>query len=437
MNRKEEFEALLSDIANAPIAFAGGKAPRRAAASKSPRRTKAGVSDESPRRIKANLSDLEDGVSEAAVLQELRRAKARQRRNPSLFSGDPDDVFTYDDRVLAVTAYLFQAHRQMSSVLGLAGKQGEELRNESYWKWAKTAIQMLLSRNDKSYQTLMGMTPRESIKFDKEILRIAVVGDAGYRGQAQSNVIYSIRDRHRTNPFDLLIHLGDIYFAGQGDEVLHHFLAPFRSAGPRVLTLAGNHDLYVGADAFLSALEVLHQPGRYFSIENPHWRVACLDTASPAETLRRNWGLLDKGQINWLDEQLKTDDGKKTLLMSHHYIISAWEKSSDALKRQLASRLNKIFAWYWGHEHGCAIYDRETVGFHGACVGNGAFMEVWKPPRRKPLPKWYAQGRCSCYHEQSKFWPHGYLELELQPTKAVEKYHLESRETHIRTLERT
>lgn len=424
MNRKEDFEALLSDIADAPVSFAGGK----------PRRRKAGST--SKQRIKANLAELEDDISEEAVLMELRRAKARYKKDPSLFSGDPTDVFTYDDRVLAITAYLYQAHVQMSSVLGLAGTEGEDLRNESYWKWAKTAIHMLLSRNDKSYQTLMGMTPRETIKIDKEVLRIAVTGDAGFRGQAQTNVIYNIRDRHRAAPFDLLIHLGDIYFAGQGDEVLHHFLAPFKSAGPRVLTLAGNHDLYVGGDAFLSALEVLQQPGRYFCVENPHWRIACLDTALPAETLRRNSGLLDKGQLNWLDKQLEAGDGKKTLLMSHHYIISGWEKPSAGLKRQMTSRLNKIFAWYWGHEHSCAIYSKKVAGFYGACVGNGAFLELRKPRKRKPLPEWYAKGHCSCYRDRSKFWPHGYLELELQPKRVVENYHLETGESYTRILKR-
>lgn len=424
MNPKEEFESLLANLADAPIRSAGGRSSRRSTTGKS------------SRRIKADLSEFEGGIDEERVQQELRRARARLKRDPSLFSGDSTGFFTYDDPILAITAYLYQSHLQMSSVLACAGKEGEDLRNQSYWKWAKTAIHMWLSRNDKSYQTLMGMTPRESIKIDKDVMRFAVTGDAGFRGQAQTNVMYSIRDRHRDAPFDLLIHLGDIYFAGQGGEFFHHFLAPFQSVGPRVVTLVGNHDLYVGADAFLDALKILKQPARYFCVENPHWRVACLDTALPAETLRRNSGLLDNGQLSWLDEQLEAGDGKEMVLMSHHYIVSGWAKPSSGLKSQLASRLSKIFAWYWGHEHSCATYDKKAAGFYGACVGNGAFLEVWKAPRLKPLPKWYAKGRCSCYQERSKFWPHGYLELELHRTQVIEKYHLEGGKSYTRTLKR-
>lgn len=415
MNKKEEFEALLGYIANLPVSFAGGKSSRPSGANKS--------------------RHYED-ISEEDILKELRRAKTRQKKNPSLFCGDPEGFFTYDDPVLAIAAYLYQSHLLMSSVIGIAGERGEDLRNESYWNWAKTAVHIWLSRNDESYKTLMGMTPHETIEIDKDVVRLAVTGDAGFQGQAQSNVIYSIRDKHRSVPFDLLIHLGDIYFAGHGAEFLRHFLAPFRSAGPRVLTLVGNHDLYFGGEAFINALKDLQQPGRYFCVETPHWRVLCLDTALPAETLRRNSGLLDEGQMIWLDKQLEKGDGKKMILMSHHYIVSGWGNSSDRLKRQLGSRLNKIFAWYWGHEHGCVTYDKKSAGFHGACIGNGAFLEVWKPPSRSPSPEWYATGRCSCYREQSEFWPHGYLELELQPQKIIENYHLENEEFYQRILER-
>jgi hypothetical protein len=415
MNRKEEFETLLADIADAPVGFAGGKSPRRAASTR-------------PKRG--------EDVSEEAVLKELRRAKDELEKNPSLFCGDPDGLFTYDDPVLAITAYLYQSHLLMSSVLGKAGEKGENLRNDSYWKWAKTAIRTWISRDDKSYQTLMGMTPQEVIKVDKEVVRIAVVGDAGFSGQAQSNVLYSMRDRHRAAPFDLLIHLGDIYFAGNSDEFLQHFLAPFSNVGPRVLTLVGNHDIYLGADAFLHTLSVLRQPGRYFCVETPYWRVACLDTALPAETLRRNWGRLDEGQLIWLDRQLDAGDGKETILMSHHYIISGWEKPSDELSRQLSPRLGKVFAWYWGHEHNCATYNKKTAGVYGACVGNGAYLDVLKAPIRNPSPDWYAKGYCSCYPGKSNFWQHGYLELELQSKKAIETYHLESGKPHKRILKR-
>jgi hypothetical protein len=430
---KEEFESLLAYFAAAPVTFAGSKASRSSRGKSARRSTK----DNKPlRRSKGKLSKLKDEISDETVLQELRRAKAILKKDPSLFSGDPKGLFTYEDPILANIAYVCQSYLLKPSVVKLAGEEKRAISKRNYWEWAKTGIKLWLSRNDKSYQTLMGMTPRESIKIEKDVIRIAVTGDAGFKGLAQKNVLDSIKERHRENPFDLLIHLGDVYFAGNNKEFFENLLAPLQRVGPTVLTLIGNHDLYFGGEAFLNALDVLRQPGRYFCIENPHWRVACLDTALPAETLRRNSGRLDKGQLTWLEEHLASGDGRETILMSHHYIVSGWETPSDDLKRQLASHLNKIFAWYWGHEHSCAIYDKKAAGFYGACIGNGAFLETWKTPSREPLPKWYAKGKCSCYQDSSEFWPHGYLELELQPKRIVEKYHLEGGKPHRRILKR-
>jgi hypothetical protein len=424
MNRRQEFEAFLAKIANTPVAFAGNNSSNST------------NGKHSMTRAKANLAEFDLEVTESEVLEEVRRAFRRQKNNPSLFSGDPEGFFTYDDPVLAIAAYLHQSHLLMSSALGIAGDPGERLKNESLWSWLKTAVHMWRSRNDKGYLTLMGMTPREPIRIDKKVLRIAVVGDAGFDCQAQKNVIDRIRRRHLSEPFDMLVHLGDIYFAGSSGEMLKNFLAPFRHAGPRVFSLVGNHDLYFGGEAFISVLEDLLQPGRYFSIENQYWRIACLDTAVPAESLRRNSGQLDKGQLAWLKSQLELQDGRETILMSHHFIVSGWHDYSKVLKQQLGQRLDKVFSWYWGHEHSCASYDQEIAGFNGACVGNGAFLEVWKPPVRDPKPQWYAQGRCSCYRKDSKFWPHGYLELELQPRKVIERFFLEGNESFVRSLPR-
>lgn len=402
MTQRKNFESLLTSIADTPVGSAG--------------------------------PDDGDGIDENRILSEIRAAKERLKADPSLFSGDPNKFFTYDDPILAIMAYLYQSHLQMAHVVGVAGPEGADLLEETLWKWAKTGVYMYLTRNNKSYGTLMGRTPRENIVIPNGVIRIAVAGDAGYRGQAQSNVIYNIRENHRNKAYDLLLHLGDIYFSGHKGEFLEHFLAPFMNVGPRVLTLVGNHDLYMGADSFLHTLKVLHQPGRYFCIENPHWRIACLDTALPASSITRNAGRLDEGQLEWLDSLLDKDDGKKNILMSHHFVVSGWEKTSDELLNQLQPRLKKVFAWYWGHEHRSATYSKSTVGYHGACIGNGAFLESWKAPTREPQPDWYPESRCACYGI-SNYWPHGYLDLELHPTRIVENFYLENGDSHIRTLE--
>lgn len=376
-------------------------------------------------------------LSETEVLRQIRKAQQRLAKDPSLFSGNPDDVFTYEDPILALAAYFENSAKDFSSSIYSADGSGDELQNASWWPWAKTAVHAWLARGDRSYVLLGGRTPTDTVRFDKDHLRIAVAGDAGYRGLAQTNVLRTIRERHREATFDLLLHLGDVYFAGSGNEMLRNFLSPFMSVGPKVLTLLGNHDLYFGAEPFNDALNILHQPGRFFCIENQYWRIACLDTALAAERLLRNEGLLDPAQVTWLYDLIDNAGDKGIILMSHHPIISGWGSTSPKLKNQLASAVKKgkIFAWYWGHEHGCATYEKPDCGFYGACSGNGAFYEYWTAPSKEPSPSWHAKGRCQCDSEDSKFWPHGYLELDLQPRRIVETYHLENEE-HVRVLEK-
>ncbi|HLA10715.1 MAG TPA: metallophosphoesterase [Pyrinomonadaceae bacterium] len=404
MTKREEFESRFKVLAQAPVAFA---------------------------------TESETDASSEQVQKLLKETIERLESDPSLFSGDADGVFTYEDPVLALAAMYDRISPQVISRVGFAGIQGEQLRNASALRWIRTAVQALLARGDRSYVLLSGRTPQEPIKISGEKLRLAIVGDAGYEGYAQARVVRWMHERHLEDPFDLVIHLGDIYFSGSEREIFVNFLAPFSLIGPRVLTLIGNHDLYYGAEGYSHALDVLNQPGRYFSIETPHWIIACLDTALPADSLRRNEGFLDQGQLKWLDTIFHSKGDKCIILMSHHYTVSAWETTSRELGLQLRDRLQerKVTAWYWGHEHGCATYERDSNGFYGACVGNGSFLEIWREPHLTPEPSWYAKGRCSCYSDkESKFWPHGYLELELKPKQIIENYHLENGESHSRTV---
>lgn len=386
----------------------------------------------------AQKDDSEFVSSEKEVLKQIREAQDRLKIDPSLFTGVADNIFTYEDPILALAAYMKDNASEFTSEVYAARGDGEELRNASWWPWAKTLIHAWLTRGDRSYVLLGGRTPTETVVFDKDELRLAVTGDAGYKGTAQQNVLRMIKSRHSKDEFDLLIHLGDIYFAGSGNEMLKNFLGPFMSVGPRVFTLLGNHDLYLGAEPYNDALNILHQPGRFFCIENEYWRIACLDTSLAAERFLRNEGLLDTAQLTWLYKLIDEAGGKGIILMSHHPVVSGWGSISAKLKHQLAPAIDSgaIFAWYWGHEHGCATYEKADCGFYGACVGNGAFSELWKAPSREPSPSWHATSRCKCYSTESDFWPHGYLELSLHPTEMHEIYHLEGDQTFKRILRR-
>jgi hypothetical protein len=324
-----------------------------------------------------------------------------------------------------------------------AGYPGSNLRNSALYEWGIAAVKAFLARGTQAYVTLGGLTPDDDhpVEFT-EPLRIAIVGDAGFRGWPQNRVLKLIADVHETNPFQALIHLGDIYFSGGADEVLKNFIAPFsplRHSGIRQFTLCGNHDLYYGAEGYRSALEVLNQPGRYFLLETPHWRIACLDTSLGAERIRRNDAQLDAKQLTWLKRHIKKRDSRPLILMSHHYIISGWEKPIESLAHQLRDiTKDRVFAWYWGHEHICATYERGQHGFYGACVGNGAFLEKYSKPKKGELftdASWFATTKCKCFRRTpNSYWGHGFMELELNQGQLIERYHLEEGEKHERVL---
>lgn len=375
----------------------------------------------------------------AEATRTLLDAIERLQQNPSLLSGDPEGFYTYEDPILAVALRACQINAEE---IASAGQPGEELRNTNIIRFGIVGVQALLSRLDRSIQELAGQTPTRVIQAKHEKVRFAILGDAGYRGQAQDNVIHLILREHQIDPFHFAIHLGDTYYGGDEAEVLKNLLGPLsslRNAGIQVFTLVGNHDVYYGADGFLAALKILNQPGRYFLIETPAWRIACLDTALSALGIFRSDAKLDQGQLDWLDSLINAKDNRPLIVMSHHFIVSGWENPPPSLVHQMRERAKEgIFAWYWGHEHGCATYERGSHGFYGACVGNGAFNERWSQPTIAPSkPSWYATTKCACYTKARKrhFWPHGFLELTLSNQQFLETYHLEGGVVHSRTLQ--
>jgi len=134
-------------------------------------------------------------------------------------------------------------------------------------------------------------------------------------------------------------------------------------------------------------------------------------------------GRIDEAQIEWL--RGKQRDGKRLIVLTHHVPRSAWDNTSDDLMRQITA-VPGLFAWYWGHEHRSAAY---AGGHAGACIGNGAFLEPWSPPRADAERGlvWYPQdGRCVCFGEGGRrHWRHGYLELELGAHDCTERFYLE------------
>ena len=112
--------------------------------------------------------------------------------------------------------------------------------------------------------------------------KVAILGDWGTGQDAAKLVLRQIMNK---NP-DVVIHLGDIYYAGTQFEVTNYFLQPWQqilNLGPKLdriptFTLAGNHDMYSGGVPYYQLIQQLGQPASYFYLRSTYWQFVALDT---------------------------------------------------------------------------------------------------------------------------------------------------------------
>jgi hypothetical protein len=64
------------------------------------------------------------------------------------------------------------------------------------------------------------------------------------------------------------------------------------------------------------------------------------------------------------------------ILFSHHQPFSLYDNQGPVLAKCIQGLLNsgRVFAWYWGHEHRCVIFERHPQWqLFGRCIGHGGF----------------------------------------------------------------
>ncbi|XXF81380.1 metallophosphoesterase [Myxococcaceae bacterium GXIMD 01537] len=194
----------------------------------------------------------------------------------------------------------------------------------------------------------------------------------------------------------LVLHLGDIYYAGTRFEVHTHFLqvcrGVFGAKGPRVYSLAGNHDRYAGGEGYELLLDSLGQPASYFCLRNEHWQLLAMDTGLHDANPRARGGTLtwlEPSEVEWLQHKLLTaGEGlppgrtRGTLLLSHHPYFSFAGTGRDAAGHRLALNPNlreafgafvpEVDFWFWGHEHNFLVFAPYGGLRRGRCIGAAA-----------------------------------------------------------------
>ena len=227
----------------------------------------------------------------------------------------------------------------------------------------------------------------QDFRFDlPEQCRVALVADWGTGKPGAIRVMQRIaaeRPHH-------LIHLGDIYHAGRTEEVRHNFIDILEREGPpecRFWAMNGNHEMNSGGHAyFRDVLAFCGQPASYFALGNRHWRLVALDSAYDEFRLH-------PPQLDWA-AHLLVEEGPKNILLTHHQVFSAVDgrpkrNNTDIHLGPLAEPGN-VFAWFWGHEHRCLIYDRDPKrgGMRARCIGHGGKEERLPgfPRHKHPSP---------------------------------------------------
>jgi hypothetical protein len=236
--------------------------------------------------------------------------------------------------------------------------------------------------------------------------RVALIGDWGTGTDDARRVLTQVA-AHRP---DVLIHLGDIYYAGTEDECQKYFLDLLdevfdRQANPLpVYTLTGNHDMYSGGAGYYGLLPKLNpsppyapdqgQPASYFALRTTDgaWQLLAMDTGLHDHdpfTVSKDVTWLEPAEEAWHVDKVKrfTAGGGRTVLLSHHQLFSAFSGIGDYASRPAAERAvnpklmatwaklreaGDVAAWFWGHEHNLCIYRPYAGLAKGRCVGHGA-----------------------------------------------------------------
>ena len=222
---------------------------------------------------------------------------------------------------------------------------------------------------------------------------VALLADWGGGNDHAQAVANEVRKR---NP-DIVIHLGDVYYAGVESEVRDRFLKfwPGAHERGRSFALNSNHEMYSGGYAYFDiTLKEFKQDASYFCLENDNWRLIGLDTGYVEHDLTQD-------QIEWLGALLNDGSNKTNILLSHHQLYSGYEALPSEVEgeKRLFEWLKgflqagQIPHWFWGHEHLCVVYQKYQ-GVKGRCIGHGCFpysIPSAKPPLAGPQVEWVAR----------------------------------------------
>ena len=161
--------------------------------------------------------------------------------------------------------------------------------------------------------------------------RVAVISDWG-TGEARAQ---RLLEAVAAEAPDIVVHLGDIYYActsAEANAFYANVTRAFGADGPRIFTLCGNHDMYSGAAPYYALLGRLGQPASFFCLRNAHWQVLAADTGyndfkpwqagSSATWLRDRDAGETYSELDWHKDKLVNAAGRRTVMFTHHPLFT-------------------------------------------------------------------------------------------------------------------
>jgi 3',5'-cyclic AMP phosphodiesterase CpdA len=233
----------------------------------------------------------------------------------------------------------------------------------------------------------------------QENATVALIADWG-TGTAEARALLEKVAKHQP---DALIHLGDVYYSGTAKEMETYFLDIINEVfgrGPDrpmpVFNMTGNHDMYSGGGPFYALIDKtnqppLAQPGQlqghsFFCLRSSRWQLLAMDTGLHDDDVfdvNTAMTYLEEPELAWHKHRIQNAGGRKTILLSHHQLFSAFsvigpeQNNGDRsvntnLQRQFGDVLGQVEAWLWGHEHNLEIYGPYLGLKRGRCIGASA-----------------------------------------------------------------
>jgi hypothetical protein len=289
--------------------------------------------------------------------------------------------------------------------------------------------------------------------------RVLMIGDWGTHMPDNAGLLRQALKKF--NPH-AIIHLGDVYYSGTQEEctanildVLDQIIADVKPPKrPAFFTIPGNHDYYSGGSGFYQTIDKVNsglagctQPASYFCLrsEDGIWQFLAMDTGhgdrNPAQNRAPD---LQASEVAWLRDKLENFSGT-TILLSHHQLISAYEKLNDGPRPYLNESLyatfkpyfERIAAWYWGHEHNLVLYENDLqiqagdlALKKGRLVGCSAYEEAQS---EKPYTIHFPAARfikdmprlqLSKYKtDLQSYYNHAFAILDISPDKITASYY--------------